>query len=380
MFIVKNRNLFRINRILLLYLPWLSRIFSKLRKPKKRLLIIKTDAIGDYILFRNFIEVVKCSSLYSDYKIDLLGNILWKDIALTYDSSFVNDFTFINADNLYDDPVKTFKIGWKLFKNNYAVVLQPTYSRTLINDGLAALTGTANIIGWLSDNERMPERYKKKTDRFYRQLIALPAEINYEFNRNCHFFEQIIHEPIKITGPQLPVNKTAERGVVIFPGAGSSKRRWEPQQFIKLIKLILQQTTQPIYLAGGPSESQTNEFIERAFPAQSIINLTGKTTLPQLVNLIASAALLIANETSAIHIAAATNTPSICILGGGHFGRFAPYPDVALIRPNCVYHQLECYHCNWNCIFKTTEDEPHPCISIISVENVWKITKELLPL
>ena len=48
------------------------------------LLIIKTDAIGDYILFRNFLSEVRNLSLYKNYKIILCGNELWKDIALHF--------------------------------------------------------------------------------------------------------------------------------------------------------------------------------------------------------------------------------------------------------------------------------------------------------
>jgi len=53
--------------------------------------------------------------------------------------------------------------------------------------------------------------------------------------------------------------------------------------------------------------------------------LAGKTTIAQLVELIRNASLLIGNDSAAIHMAAATQTPSVCILGGGHYGRFLPY-------------------------------------------------------
>ena len=51
------------------------------------LLLIRIDAIGDYILFRNYIEVLKNSAKYKDYKITLVGNIAWKSIAEELDSA-----------------------------------------------------------------------------------------------------------------------------------------------------------------------------------------------------------------------------------------------------------------------------------------------------
>ena len=45
------------------------------------LLIIRLDAIGDYLLFRNFLSVIRASRKYKDYEITLCGNIVWKDLS-----------------------------------------------------------------------------------------------------------------------------------------------------------------------------------------------------------------------------------------------------------------------------------------------------------
>src|SRR5471030_665385 len=96
----QNRNLFRLTRFVLLKLPGLFWFFSLFRKQKKRLLIMRTDVIGDYILFRNFIEVVRTSEKYKDYQVHLLGNPVWKDIALQYDGDFIDGFLFAKAESM----------------------------------------------------------------------------------------------------------------------------------------------------------------------------------------------------------------------------------------------------------------------------------------
>ncbi|MDB5087574.1 MAG: hypothetical protein JWR09_1568 [Mucilaginibacter sp.] len=375
---IKNRNLFRINRIFLLRLPRLFRFFAKFRKTQKRLLIIKTDAIGDYMLFRNFIEIVKRSALYNDYQIDLLGNVLWQDLAVRYDAAFVDEFIFVMANDYYDSPLKTLKLGWRLFKNNYSVVLQSTYSRTLVNDSLAALTGSRQIMGFEGDSISIPARYKIKTDKFYKEQFVLPQHINFEFERSKFFFENVLGESLAINSLFIPVEKNDSNGIVIFPGAGIFKRSWRKEDFLALIKMLKQHSPRQIYLAGGPGDVQIGNYLEENLPLQSVNNLIGKTTLPQLIELIGSAALVIANETSAIHIAVATKTPSVCILGGGHFERFAPYPAYFENRPVCVYQKMECYYCNWNCIFETAETEPYPCIDKVNLANVWQAVLPLL--
>jgi ADP-heptose:LPS heptosyltransferase len=375
---ISNRNLFRITRFILLKGPYFLKFLSIFRKKSKRILIIKTDAIGDYVLFNNFIEILGTSEEYKGYELDLLGNRLWAEIALQYNSKLVNEFFFINADELYEAPLKTLRLGFKLFSRNYRVVLQPAYSRTLINDGIAALTVAPQIIGFKSDNESIDAKYKQKTDRFYTQLILLPVECYFEYDRTKHFFEVFLVRPVPGNGPYLKSNGQRGGHIVIFTGSGVIKRNWEPEKFLELIQRIVDFTLQPIYLAGGPAEVSTAGFLLNNLPPGRVKDLTGKTSLPQLVEIIATAALVISNETSAIHIAAATHTPAICVLGGGHFGRFAPYPGYITHKPACVYNKMDCFNCNWNCIFETKPDEPYPCISLISVDEVWQKTKAAL--
>ncbi|MES2807177.1 MAG: glycosyltransferase family 9 protein [Bacteroidota bacterium] len=374
-----NRNLFRITRVILIKIPKILRFFGKFRKPQKKILIIKTDAIGDYILFRNFIEELKISAQFSDYTIDVLGNPLWKDLALQYDAPFVNQFIFTKAEGLYDKPWQTLKLGWQLFSNNYSLVLQPSYSRTFINDGLAGLTAAKQVIGFESDNERIITKYKNKTDHFYTRLLPLPEYVYFEFDRTRYFFESVLGQKLGLNGPSIGDFGADKKGIVIFPGAGIVKRTWEADKFLALIKLIREQTQATLYLAGGPGEVAIGDFVQQNLPPGAVTNLVNKTTLPGLIDLIGGAALIVSNETSAIHIASATKTNCVCILGGGHFERFAPYPLHIINRPICVYEKMPCYYCNWDCIYPTHATAPHPCVSNVFVSNVWQAVAPLLP-
>ncbi|WP_214071988.1 glycosyltransferase family 9 protein [Mucilaginibacter sp. dw_454] len=376
---IKNRKLFRLTRFVLLRLPAVFRFLALFRKPAKRLLLIKTDAIGDYIIFRNFIQVLKQSEKYRDYQIDLLGNKLWSELTETYDKQYLNETYFITPNSYYEAPLKTFKQGWTLFRNRYEVVLQPTYTRVFITDGFAGLTAAKQIVGYQSNNEGIVPRYKNKTDKFYTQLLQLPAESYFEFNRNVCFFEAVLCTKIYLKAPNIQTNAGIKNGIAILPGAGAFKRGWEGEKFLELINRLRKETNEQIYLIGGPGEVKHGDFLMQNLPTGSVENRINKTTLPELINTIANSALLIANETSVIHMAVATQTPSVCILGGGHFERFAPYPTGTPNAPVCVYEKLPCYYCNWLCIYKTESHEPFPCISAVSLENVWQAILPLLP-
>ncbi|HEX8022976.1 glycosyltransferase family 9 protein, partial [Mucilaginibacter sp.] len=83
-----------------------------------------------------------------------------------------------------------------------------------------------------------------------------------------------------------------------------------------------------VTIAGSPADSYlASEIISNSKSEAIIEDKTGKTNLVELVELINNADLLISNDTSAIHIAASTQTVAICISNGNHFGRFIPYPS-----------------------------------------------------
>jgi ADP-heptose:LPS heptosyltransferase len=375
---IKNRNLFRLTRALLLWLPKVFRFLAKFRTPRARLLIIKADAIGDYVLFRNFIEATKTSESYKNHELHLLGNAIWEDLAVNLDSPFVDQFYFINPDELYESPLKTLKLAGALFKNNYELVLQPSFSRTFVTDGLAGFTAAKQVIAFQGDDERINTKYKSKTDKFYTRLLSGVQAGQFEFEKSRFFFERVLNQAIQLDRPSIQIKAGPKTGIVIMPGAGAAKRRWGAEKFIQLIQILLKTTNQHISLIGSPADASLASQIVQHLPAGRISNFTGSTSLSKLVELIAGATLVIANETSAVHIAAAVKTRSICIIGGGHFGRFAPYGTDLEYNPICVYHRMECYNCNWTCKFQTPEFEPFPCVSAIEVDAVLKEVLRLL--
>ena len=66
---------------------------------QKSLLLIRLDAIGDYVLFRNFIQILKNSEKYKDYSITLVGNPIWKNLSEEIDISFIDRFIWLERDS-----------------------------------------------------------------------------------------------------------------------------------------------------------------------------------------------------------------------------------------------------------------------------------------
>ncbi len=360
-----------------------NNIIAKFKVSNNQLVILRLDVIGDYILFRNFFEKLKMSKKYGHYNITLVGNIVWKDLAEKYDSNYVDQFiwvdlTLISNQSYYKDLRK------KLASTSYDVLINPHFSRFWLCEELSmALVAKKKILAY-GNLERIRRLQSFLSVLYYDEVIRYPAEITFEFLRNKYFIEQILNEKIDISKPDitvLPLNSQdfdARNSVIIFPGASDPKRSWPIDNYKKLIDEILTSTNANIIIAGGKSEFLIGEELLEYFRSDRVKNLTGKTSLVELVNLISDANLLISNETSAVHIAAAVNTSVICLLGGGHFGRFVPYlsDEDCDKLPVAAFYKMPCFNCNWQCIYKVNDDEYYPCLEKIEVEKVISFAKK----
>ena len=375
----ESRNFFRLTRFILLKIPKFLRLLNKVRPAKKRILIVKTDAIGDYILFRNYIKTIGDSKKFFGYSIDLIGNTAWKDITLTYDKEHLNACWFINEASLYYKPWTVLKLGLSLFRNRYEYVIQPTYSKTLMSNGVAGLAAGEKIVAYRSKQEHHP-KYKKHTDKLYTQLIELEDDSIHELEKNHFFIKTIIDNPeLTPLQPQIPISKDIARQVVIFPGSSISYRNWPLENFASIIKRLIDFYDFQIILTGGDKEVDiSNQLLAKLSSHKNIINKVGALTLPEFIKTVANSHLVISNETSAIHIAAACSTPCVSIVGGGHFKRFALYPEYLPQKPICVFQKMDCFYCNWNCKYQLSTAEPYPCIANVSIEDVWNQVKLIL--
>ncbi len=99
-------------------------------KPKT-LLIVKLDAIGDYLLFRNFLEDIRKSKKFANYHITLCGNIIWKELAEAFDKSYVDEFIWIDKKKLTIE--KSYrKLTLQHIKDKgFEIAFQPTFSREI---------------------------------------------------------------------------------------------------------------------------------------------------------------------------------------------------------------------------------------------------------
>jgi ADP-heptose:LPS heptosyltransferase len=345
-------------------------------------LLIKPDLIGDFIIwldtakeFRNLYEGEKITVLCRKECAEIANELDYFDKVISIDvSSFDLNFFY---------KVKTLiNIRRKMYKT----VIQACCIRIFYStEAIVMVSGATDIIGF--DNYMFRDSFffkwqKKISDKYYTTLIEDTDKKTIELERNAKILRKLGLKEFKCSLPQLPskillknyLNLEPKKYYVLFPGASKHYRRWPTENFSKIALKIYQNKGWIGIICGGGSEDILGRKIIQNADNIPLINMTGKTSLLELATIIKNAAIIITNETSAVQIAAAVSTSSVCILGGGYYGNLLPIPQYiqGYYKPHCVIYKMNCFCCEWKCIHKVKADNPFPCIQKISIDAVWQ--------
>jgi heptosyltransferase II len=135
----------------------------------------------------------------------------------------------------------------------------------------------------------------------------------------------------------LDVSKPA---IAFCPGAeyGPSKR-WPTQHFAKLAKKLVAQNYQ-VWILGSAKESPLGAEIQAAC-GDIGIDLTGKTNLGEVIDLISAAEKVVSNDSGLMHLAAALDKPTAALFGSTSPGFTPPLSDKAKV----ISLKLDCSPC-----------------------------------
>ena len=346
-------------------------------------LLIRQDAIGDFVIWLDTAKEFRYLYPSEKYKIVLVGNALWYGLAkaLPY------------WDEVIPVDIKQFKTifsyRWNLLKQvrnlGAQIAIQPTFSREFYHgDTLVRASGAPTRISSEGDMSNRNWLKKKLADGWHTKLIPASTQMMTELERNAEFFQRLSKKPHFISYPKfnLPglvssVNWENQEYYVLFPGVSEALRQWPVECFAEIANRIYDQTGLTGILDGAPNEKPLAESIQNI--SRASLEWAG-TMLDELPELLKYAKFVVSGETSAVIIAAAVETPVICVLGGAYFGRFLPYPELTgqEIVLETVSYPMSCYGCNAKCVYPLKTNEPAPCLSNISVDAVWEKVVPLL--
>ena len=275
----------------------------------KRVLIIRLDAIGDYVLWRNCLRFLRNHGKYSNAHLTVLGNPVWRNIAETLDGDLVDEWIWI------EDRDSLFKKGWenllprcvwyrrvtaaqkrlkaKLSKLGFDEIVSPAaFTDPLLDE---FVSGIAPVAISVDSGDRT------RTCKFTRLLNS--GKDSFVFYRNRSIVSDLAGVECDVQF-ELELNETPAKTnkILFFDSASHWTRCWPSRRWRKL-QSMLPPGFEPVSIPRGRG-------------------------LADFVSFVKSCAAVVSNDTMALHVAAALGVPVVGVVNGvSGKGAFWPYPS-----------------------------------------------------
>jgi ADP-heptose:LPS heptosyltransferase len=171
---------------------------------------------------------------------------------------------------------------------------------------------------------------------------------------------------------QSPLTPRRKPYVVLHPGASVSARAWPPGRWRELAGL-LGAKGHSVVVTGGSSEQALTSGVAAAYGRGDVVDLGGRTSLPELARVLADAAVVVVANTGPAHLAAAVGTPVVSL-----FAPTVPYeawrpwgvPVAMLGRGDAPCRGSRVTECPF---------PGHPCLTSVSAGEVAAAIESLVP-
>ncbi len=319
----------------------------------KKILIIRTDRIGDLVLTIPLAGIIKkrfpsseVHFLIADYTLPLLKNHPDIESLIIYTK---------NSGELLN------KIKDRNF--DVAILVHPTFelARLIYNSKIPIRISTG--YRWYSflftDKVYEHRKHGEKHELELNVNLLKPLGINETVTKKSVSFN-IQRELKAIQKVDTTLAETSfdnkKQTVIIHPGSRGSAIDLPETKFAELINLLARELSINIILTGSKDETK---LCERLSSGNNAINLAGKFNLSELIALIGKADVLIANSTGPIHIAAA--------LGKYCVGFYPPVPALSAKRWSPYTEKATLFIPNVACKNQCTKKE---CLTLKCMENI----------
>lgn len=166
----------------------------------------------------------------------------------------------------------------------------------------------------------------------------------------------------------------AQDHVVININSEAQSRRLTVAKAVEIINAAKERFANPVVLIGGQKEqSFVEEVLAQVKNREGIESVAGKTSLNQLVQVLASAKLVLTTDSGPAHLANALGTQTVVLFGAGNENNTAPYnkQNGQTIRLG----SLSCEPCTKNlCVqFKTPQ-----CLELLQTKIILSVMEQKL--
>ncbi len=160
--------------------------------------------------------------------------------------------------------------------------------------------------------------------------------------------------------------------VLLHPGARDPRRRWPAEKFARVGDALARESR--ILVNGVREEREVVEAVCAGMQAPAV-PLHGRLSLCGLVGLLASARLLVANDSGPIHLATAVGAPVVGIYWCGNVIGFGPM--TVSQHASHIAWRLDCPECGRHCMRDACSHQVS-FVADVAVEDVLASARHLL--
>lgn len=163
--------------------------------------------------------------------------------------------------------------------------------------------------------------------------------------------------------------KKGDTVVGIAPGAAyGPAKMWFSERFASVADRLSDDFSAKIILFGSAKDGEkTNDIVRHA--KNDLIDIAGKTSLREVIALIAGCDLFISNDSGLMHLAGALDVPLVAIFGSTNPVTTSPVGEKSVI----IYKNVSCGPC-----LKKVCPTDFKCMDMISAEEVYDTAKRIL--
>jgi len=301
----------------------------------KKILIIRTDRIGDVILSTPVIQAVR--QAYPDAFIAFMARPYTKDIVKG--NPYLDEVILYDKDNEHKSALATVRFANRLKKYHF---------------DLALILHSTNRVNWIAFLARIPKRvgYDRRmpwllTDRM---CYVKPQGLKHETEYNLDVVRASgINFNSEGLRPYIPVSKDAEDKAAAFLenngitskdvffcmhiNADSSSKRWPVERFAETADRIITTTGYKAVVFAVGNDIKLVDLMKGKMKKSLV--LMRDFTIPQTTALLKRAKFFISPDSGPAHMAAVAGTPSVIIFGCNEPGlgpsRWRPLNQKAVI-------------------------------------------------
>lgn len=337
----------------------------------KRILLVRTDRLGDVILTLPMLPVLR--RCFPDAHIAMLLR--------RYTGGIIEGNPHVNELLWYDDgntllPFEEMRSTLRSRGFDVVIVGYPTLRLAwlMFRARIPMRVGTGYRYYSLLFNKRVFEHRKDAKRHEVEYNLNLLQELDCVPDSAPEFHLEIpvgAEARVRDILPSVGVDMEKEI-VIVHPGSGGSAREWQASNFGKLGLKLAETRGSQIVVTGGAHEAKQVADVLRASHGRAV-SLAGQLSLKELAALIRFSQLFVSNSTGPLHVAAALGVPVIGLYPQHtpmSARRWGPYTDrKAVFTPQ---KPLDCADCTG------TRGEPCACMESITPEEVYHAAVRLL--